>query len=262
MERGMRQLAVTNVSRKQAMLGADVQLAPGQRVVSLPPTTGPWPPEIAYNNKELDLIISSTLFLEPKPGRDSTLCLYLCTRVTMKSFLSCIWATWRIKKNRKKRQQHKVLLTDGVWASFASTFNYRMQGLVIIGAFVLLQVPALWRGILYNHIVLWKELVACLEKHGSGCCKQITVAAGWWTTFRWLQQSPFVWPHGIWKRGAAWGLSWTHEGCCNASGRVFGSDLELTKEAERGNKEFLNIIIQMYCFLNPRLNSRVATWST
>lgn len=38
-ERGTRQLAVTDVSRKQAALCADVQLALGQLVLLLPPTT-------------------------------------------------------------------------------------------------------------------------------------------------------------------------------------------------------------------------------
>lgn len=41
MERGTRQLAVTNVSRKQPVLCADVQLALGQLVVLLPPVPQP-----------------------------------------------------------------------------------------------------------------------------------------------------------------------------------------------------------------------------
>lgn len=41
METGWRQLAVTSVSRKQAVLCADVQLALGKLVVLLAPTTYP-----------------------------------------------------------------------------------------------------------------------------------------------------------------------------------------------------------------------------
>lgn len=110
-----------------------------------------------------------------------------------------VWASLDQMKQPKQKKTHGTLqrLSVGEILSI-SIFIYWMQRLVISEALCgRIQVLALWRGIPYNHIGLWKELVLCLEKYGSRCYKQITVADGWWTTFRWLQQSLCVQPHGI-----------------------------------------------------------------
>lgn len=198
-------------------------------------------PSTHHNNDELDLINSSAQLLEPWRGQESLMGICLHTSATMKTILCPIWSTWKIDQNRRT-QGAPYWLSAGEFLSIR-TFTYWMQGLVIRGAFVASHLsPGLVKRH-YNHIALWKELVPCPEKHGSRCYKQLTVAAGWWTTFRWLQQSPCVWPHGILQHGNARGLSWTHGRWSTASGKVYGADLELTEEVEWGNREFLNILI-------------------
>lgn len=131
MERGTRQLAVTNVSRKQAVLCADVKLALGQLAVLLPPhqpQTSP-PRIIMMNWISLSPLLCSRSHSKARKSMMS-ICLYISEE---------FFVLYLIKMNKyESNNRHKMtgLLTDWEWVSFASIFNYWMQGLVISGAFV------------------------------------------------------------------------------------------------------------------------------